>query len=299
MKLFVVLLAVFGLASAFHSAVKFESTDHYCIVLDAVAKGYITYEDINEGHKKYEFTVDPINYTNGKCSGVVNKTTVETIVLGFYPSNYTPLVAANPWELTINFKENSVQTNNAYNIVSYTLSAILYPDLFPNATHPTVLFSNDPTAELEWHGEETRGFSCSKSGLSFVNDTYVGFENLKVIAFGLLEHPDFPSSQNFEQCKLDQRTSDVVPIVVGACLAGLGTYCCSYRISYWTSTCKASRICFSLIWLIIQHFLLHHCGDFLFVHLVIFFIFLFHKSFLFHYNILFFVCVILRFCAFI
>uniref|UniRef100_A0A914YX84 Lysosome-associated membrane glycoprotein n=1 Tax=Panagrolaimus superbus TaxID=310955 RepID=A0A914YX84_9BILA len=222
MKLLLALLAVIGVASAFHAAVKFESTDNYCIVLDAVAKGYITYEDNNEGPKKYEFTVDPVNYTNGKCSGVVNKTTVETIVLGFYPSNYTPTAAAAaPWELTINFKENTVQTNNAYNILSYSLNAILYPELFPNATHTSVLYSAAPAAELEWHGEETRGFTCSKSGLSFVNDTYIGFENLKVVAFGLLEHPDFPASQNFEQCKLDMRTSDVVPIVVGACLAGL------------------------------------------------------------------------------
>ena len=222
MKLLLAFLAFASAVSAFHTAVKFETTNNYCIVIDATAKGYITYEDINEGPKKFEFNVDPINYTGGKCSGVVNKTTVETLVLGFYPTNYTPpSAAADPWELTINFKENDVQTNNAYKIVSYTLDAILYPELFPNATRPRVMYSQDPNAELEWHGQETTGFSCSKSGLSFVNDTYVGFENLKVLAFGLLDKPEFPSSQDFEQCKLDVRTSDVVPIVVGACLAGL------------------------------------------------------------------------------
>jgi hypothetical protein len=222
MKLLIAFLALTSVVSAFHTAVKFESGDNYCIVIDAVASGYITYEDIYEGRKKFDFKVDPITYTNGKCSGVVNKTTTETLVLGFYPSNYTPTsAAANPWELTINFKENDVQTNNAYKIVSYTLNAELYPELFPNATHQSVLYSQDPTADLEWHGEETRGFSCSKSGLPFVNDTNVVFENLKVLAFGLLEKPDFPSSQNYEQCKLDVRTSDLVPIVVGACLSGL------------------------------------------------------------------------------
>ncbi|KAK6027959.1 hypothetical protein OSTOST_06004 [Ostertagia ostertagi] len=46
-------------------------------------------------------------------------------------------------------------------------------------------------------------------------------KNVRVIAFAALDNPELPKEQAFEQCLLDSRTSDIVPIVVGACLAGL------------------------------------------------------------------------------
>jgi len=223
MKLLIALLAFISSATAFHSYVKFENANTYCIILDAEAKGYITYDDLNEGPKKYDFEINPIvGHGEGQCSGILNSTTTETIKIRFYPSNYTPTISPeDPWELGITFKENTAQTNNAYQLVSYNLTAVLYESLFPNATHKVITYANDPTAELEWHGEQTSGFSCSETGLAFVNNTTVTFKNLKVVAFGLMDSDKFPSSQNFEQCKLDVRTSDVVPIIVGACLAGL------------------------------------------------------------------------------
>jgi hypothetical protein len=223
MKLLIAFLAFISVTVAFHAYVKFDNTESYCIILDADAKGYITYDDLHEGPKKYEFDINPIiSHGDGQCSGIANKTTTETINIRFYPSNYTPtLVAADPWTLSINFGESQAQTNNAYKLVSYNLTAILYDDLFPNATQHTIIYVQDPTSEYEWHGEQTTGFSCSESGLAFVNNTSVTFSNLKLVAFGLLGTDKFPSSQSFDQCKLDARTSDVVPIVVGACLAGL------------------------------------------------------------------------------
>ncbi|VDO20095.1 unnamed protein product [Haemonchus placei] len=48
----------------------------------------------------------------------------------------------------------------------------------------------------------------------------ITMKNVRVIAFAALDTPEFPKDQ-VEQCLLDSRTSDIVPIIVGACLAGL------------------------------------------------------------------------------
>uniref|UniRef100_A0AC34R2D5 Lysosome-associated membrane glycoprotein 1 n=1 Tax=Panagrolaimus sp. JU765 TaxID=591449 RepID=A0AC34R2D5_9BILA len=139
----------------------------------------------------------------------------------FYPNDITPnMTAEKPWTLSIAFKENTEQTDNAYTVDHYKLEVEYYPELF-NTTAQSGIYIRNPDAEVEWHGEKTIGFTCSKSGLALTNDSSIVFEHLKLVAFGMFESSNFTDTQGFEQCKLDIRTSDLVPIVVGACLAGL------------------------------------------------------------------------------
>lgn len=223
MKNFTKLLAFLAFVSttfAWHAAVKQAGSTTYCIIFDADAQGTVVYNDSLNQTQHYNFDINNITFVDGVCMGVKNKLTTETITLAFYPNDITPSIAADPWKLSIDFKENSEQTNNAYMIDSYNLTAIFYEEHF-NASERIVTYVHDTTAEKEWHGEQNHGFKCSESGLTFVNGSSVSFKHLKVVAFGLLESDQFPKDQAFEECKLDLRTSDVVPIVVGACLAGL------------------------------------------------------------------------------
>lgn len=81
----------------------------------------------------------------------------------------------------------------------------------------------------QWAASDVNGFSCSSSSSDLIeqgkaNDKLKGtvhFDQLKVLAFAQLQTGDFPKDQVFEQCILDTKTSDLVPIIVGACLAGL------------------------------------------------------------------------------
>lgn len=216
------LLACITVATAFHAAVKTES-NQYCIILDSEASGTITYSTTENTTETFDFKIPELVTSGGKClANVTNGTTSERLTLAFYPNNITPKeAAARPWTLDIIFKENPEQSDNAYSVYNYILYVEYYPELFENASLSSHTYTKDSSAEVEWHGEKALGFTCSKTGLSFTNDTSIVFEHLKVAAFGLYDSANFTDTQGFLQCKLDVRTSDLVPIVVGACLAGL------------------------------------------------------------------------------
>ncbi|KAE9552713.1 hypothetical protein FO519_004079 [Halicephalobus sp. NKZ332] len=238
-SLFIALFAGVAFTTAFHVAVPTESGSQYCIILDAEASGTITYTTISNETKTFEFKIPALTSSHGKCLDTQNGTTTEKLSLEFYPNNVTTQEAASrPWEFTIIFKEDSRQVNNAYVIDNYNLRVELYPEIFENATEQFVNYFKDEKAEAEWHGEKTIGFTCSKSGLSLTDDSSIVFEHLKVVAFGLFDSANFTDTQGFEQCKLDIRTSDLVPIVVGACLAGLVI---AVLIAYLIGRARAKR----------------------------------------------------------
>lgn len=190
--------------------------------MEGDASGTITYLNLENKTETYNFKIPKIVNFRGKCfDKAVNGSATEFIALEFYPNDITPSVAPEkPWTLSIIFKENPEQTNNAYIVDHYKLEVNYYSELF-NTTEQTGVYAKNPDAEVEWHGEKTIGFTCSKSGLALTNDSNILFEHLKFVAFGLYESSNFTDTQGFEQCKLDIRTSDLVPIVVGACLAAL------------------------------------------------------------------------------
>ncbi|VDM30174.1 unnamed protein product [Toxocara canis] len=107
---------------------------------------------------------------------------------------------------------------------------------YPLPVNETTYVRSDH-AETEVGAEGKNAFKCSDSALGFVDAT-VNLKNLRVIAFANLNSTDFPTEQQFEQCSLDARTSDIVPIIVGACLAGLVI---AVLIAYLIGRARAKR----------------------------------------------------------
>ncbi|VDN50532.1 unnamed protein product [Dracunculus medinensis] len=72
---------------------------------------------------------------------------------------------------------------------------------------------------LEIAATSKRAFKCSHSVLLFTGSSYLDLNNFRVIAFVNLNSDEFPANIGYDFCALDSRTSDLVPIIVGACLA--------------------------------------------------------------------------------
>jgi len=220
MKSLFVLLALVG--SAFSNHFTFENPTtpgQYCIILDANVSGTIKYLDKLNKTQAYDFVIN--NTSTSSVSGLCFTThlnqTAEVLNIAFYPNDITPPIPKpEPWNLTLYFGN---QTGKSFELIDYELLVHFY-DSF-NATADSTTYTKAQGADLEWAAEEKNGFSCSSSGLSLTNESTVQFKDIKVVAFALLNNDSFPATQTFEQCKLDVRTSDIVPIIVGACLAGL------------------------------------------------------------------------------
>ncbi|VDK47055.1 unnamed protein product, partial [Anisakis simplex] len=152
----------------------------------------------------------------------------------FLPNDVKPPVkeAQQYWSLRIWFTQGHEQT---FRVQDFELHAYFYSTM--NSTVNETTYVSSDHAELEIGAEEKNAFKCSDSALGFVDAT-VNLKNLKVIAFANLNSTDFPKEQQFEQCSLDVRTSDIVPIIVGACLAGLVI---AVLIAYLIGRARAKR----------------------------------------------------------
>lgn len=209
-----------GLASSLHVAVQNGTGGKYCIVLDSEVTGRAPYYNTYQNKTVFvDFTVPNRVNATGNCFDTVNKTTYETMTFYFVPVNVTATIPRD-WSIHLKFvkPEGSAES---FKIVDYKLNAVFYPQFNASASTSEVTYTKTDGAELEWGASETHGFTCSKAGLSLTNDSTIIFNKLKVLAFAMLDKDQFPEAQLFEQCKLDVRTSDLVPIIVGACLAGL------------------------------------------------------------------------------
>jgi lysosomal-associated membrane protein 1/2 len=224
-----VFVALLCVSFAVHVAVRDKDLP-YCILLDSDITGTIEYYNVfTNKSEQYDFVVNGTTTTTGRCHGFTNATnsSSEHFTIHFLPNDITPdppvLQEKSHWKLTVYFE--SKETANSFRISDFELTAYLYTSQFnsslTNGTAPKVTYKKAKDAEMEWSAENKNGFSCSTAGLSLTNDSTIQFKNLKVVAFGMFDTDKFPVTQVFEQCKMDSRTSDLVPIVVGACLAGL------------------------------------------------------------------------------
>ena len=112
--------------------------------------------------------------------------------------------------------------NRTYILAEYRLVAVFYETFNTSKTNEIVSYSRgEDGTDYEWSALKNHGFACSKTVLSLVNNSQLEFANLKVLAFVNLDEKDFPKNQLYEQCKIEIRTSDFIPIIVGAFLGGL------------------------------------------------------------------------------
>ncbi|KAF8382714.1 lmp-1 [Pristionchus pacificus] len=245
-----VLLLALGLAGA--GAVKWglKDTDgKYCVIFSAetidAQLNILTAENVTE---TISFKINATaGATDGNCHFDFNGHPANQINARFYPNGQTPASAtdAQPWRLTLTFTTDNKDV--AFKLADYQLETS--PSALFNTTTRGILihllatsglgeklnsFSfhsalssvrnkvfTKASSELDLHASGTNGYKCSTTGFSLSDDSRVDVKDARVIANARLESDSFPEGQTFEQCVLDSRTSDIVPIVVGACLAGL------------------------------------------------------------------------------
>uniref|UniRef100_A0A915E1N9 Nucleoside diphosphate kinase n=1 Tax=Ditylenchus dipsaci TaxID=166011 RepID=A0A915E1N9_9BILA len=211
MNRFVLICALVSLSSAVHLSVKNGDTGKYCLILDSTITGQVQYHNMEQQTVTYGFAVNGTAVEAiGKCFDVDKQlqNTVETISIHFLPNDF-----AHPNDTTASFK-----------LADYHLAAVFYPTFnasLPDNTTDVFHYKKPAGTNLEWGAVDTHGFSCSKANLPLTNSSWVDFAHLKVLAFAVLDTDQFPENQLFEQCKMDVKTSDIVPIIVGICLAGL------------------------------------------------------------------------------
>ncbi|KAJ1352165.1 hypothetical protein KIN20_008369 [Parelaphostrongylus tenuis] len=195
-----------------HWNVTNDSTNKTCIVLDADSVMVTVKLTAKNGTvHTYNTAINSTVNVAGNCVATYGNQTAQELEVQFLPApNETFPLESRPWKLKLIF--GSVEKNYAFKLLNYSLhivnSSIIYD-----------LTKAGPDVDLLAHDNDA--FKCSTTKLGLSNDSMIEMKNVRAIAFAQLDKPEFSKQQIYEQCPLDSRTSDIVPIVVGACLAGL------------------------------------------------------------------------------
>ncbi|XGW35341.1 hypothetical protein V3C99_018947 [Haemonchus contortus] len=206
-------------------AISFAESEHWtvmnpasnltCIVLDSDSVSVVVKFTNNGTTTSYTVPVNSTFSVGGKCVDSYGNQTAQTLEVSFFPlGNNTPATSAQPWDLKLVFGHSDKST---FELVDYYL--VTAPVTGMNGS--SIYNFTKSASQIDLQGHEKSAFKCSTSDLSLSNDSMITMKNVRVIAFAALDTPEFPKDQAFEQCLLDSRTSDIVPIIVGACLAGL------------------------------------------------------------------------------
>uniref|UniRef100_A0A914ICC0 Lysosome-associated membrane glycoprotein 1 n=1 Tax=Globodera rostochiensis TaxID=31243 RepID=A0A914ICC0_GLORO len=212
---FALLFLCCGTAQSLMLGVRDHKQGNYCILLEANITGSVQYTNEENVSRSSNFTVP------GSAPTETSYTAVRPN--GF---NHTELEADHTWYLTLQFNSTGSMEQGSYSLSNYTLDVVFFEmqnaSSHYNGSHT---YTKAPSFKPEWNAAVQQGqpnaFTCSQNGLHFVEKSSVTFQNLKVIAFANETKLEFKEGQITEPCLLDVRTSDLIPIIVGACLAGL------------------------------------------------------------------------------
>ncbi|CAJ0610028.1 unnamed protein product [Cylicocyclus nassatus] len=217
MSRYIALVAIFAMAFAEHWTVYDADRKLYCIILDAENVSMtVKFTALNGTVETYTASINGTHEVTGKCQDIYGNRTAQSLKVSFFPAgNNTPAIAAQPWELEFIF--GSDEKVAAFELLDYSLTTA--PVWGVNAS--SIYKFKKADGQVDFQGHDKNAFKCSNSDLPLSNSSTIDLKNVNVLAFAHLDQPQFPKQQIFEQCLLDSRTSDIVPIVVGACLAGL------------------------------------------------------------------------------
>uniref|UniRef100_A0A183C632 Lysosome-associated membrane glycoprotein 1 n=1 Tax=Globodera pallida TaxID=36090 RepID=A0A183C632_GLOPA len=227
---FALLVFCCGTAQSLLLGVRDHKQGNYCILLEANITGTVQYTDEENVSRSSNFTVPDSAPTEtsynavrpSHCGKSHQQITIEFVPDGF---NHTELEADHTWYLTLQFNSTGSLEQGSYSLSNYTLDVVFFEmqnaSSHYNGSHT---YTKAPSFKPEWNAAVQQGqpnaFTCSQNALHFVESS-VTFQNLKVIAFANETKLEFKEGQITEPCLLDVRTSDLIPIIVGACLAGL------------------------------------------------------------------------------
>ncbi|CAI5456302.1 unnamed protein product [Caenorhabditis angaria] len=211
MSKLVVLLAVLAAvnASASHFYVSNNNTGSTCVIFDGEFKFNLVFPNSTE---KYTAVINETLEVDGDCNAVIESQAAQTLTVNFNPDQQSS-IHSKDWQLEIVFGST---TNEAFKIKDFTLKSQITDTIPLFAT-----FKADPKSLGDVFATGNSGYKCSVATLGLVGGGSIEVSGANVIAFASLNGTEFPAQQTYDVCFLDSRTSDVVPIVVGACLAGL------------------------------------------------------------------------------
>ncbi|VDM53952.1 unnamed protein product [Angiostrongylus costaricensis] len=200
-----------------HWNVTNDSTNKTCIIFDADSVTVtVKFTKKNGTIDSYNTTINSNVSVTGNCVSTYGNQTVQELQVQFLPAGSETLpTESQPWTLQLTF--GSVEKNYAFKLLNYSLQTA--PARGMNSSFIYRFTKANPDVDFLAH--DTDAFKCSATELRLSNDSVIEIKNVRAIAFAQLDKPEFSKQQIYEQCALDSRTSDIVPIVVGACLAGL------------------------------------------------------------------------------
>ncbi|KAM3728391.1 LAMP family protein [Dirofilaria immitis] len=173
-----------------------------CIILDSNITGILHYTKSDNSTDQFRFNIS--GHADGSCE--------QTQYINIRFNSSMGLLNSS---LIIYFK----QRNDSFQISNFTLAVYFEQKL--NATEARHMYLMDEHAELDGSTNINEAYKCSELILSFGNGTAVNLHNIRLTAYAHLNTTEFPGNQEYDICQLDVRTSDLVPIVVGICLAAL------------------------------------------------------------------------------
>ncbi|XP_060070836.1 lysosome-associated membrane glycoprotein 1-like [Ylistrum balloti] len=182
-----------------------------CIVLSAGLEFVIPY--MMKDDKNGSVTVGiPKNFTtNGSCGNVT-----QMLEVTFYEE----------WKMQMMFNGGGsaslLADSDSFYLEEIKLTYVLQPDIFKDAKNANVkMVANSTFDSSQFSAKKTGSYECnSKLDLSLNNGVTLNTNNLQVKAFSAKNSTDFPSG-DLSECPQDSDTNSVVPIAVGAALAGL------------------------------------------------------------------------------
>ncbi|CAP25634.2 Protein CBR-LMP-1 [Caenorhabditis briggsae] len=227
-KSLVAVFALLAVASAEHFYVTNNNTGLACIIVDGDFMFNLVFQEGN-ATQKYNVLLNNTLNVDGDCNAVVNNQSVQTLSITFNPAGQSARYPKE-WELNIVFGTSS---NEAFKIIDYTLKTqktelVPYFGTFvrdeKDAGDVTATETNAYKVcyfRMPSLASPTSNFQCSTAKLGLVGGSTIDIKTANIIAFAQVNGTVFPANQLYDVCYLDARTSDVVPIVVGACLAVL------------------------------------------------------------------------------
>uniref|UniRef100_A0A914UI92 Lysosome-associated membrane glycoprotein 2-like transmembrane domain-containing protein n=1 Tax=Plectus sambesii TaxID=2011161 RepID=A0A914UI92_9BILA len=195
-----------------------------CILFDANVTVSVKYTKFNSTSKSDFVNVDvpldaEVDQILSSCGSIDTKknVTAQKLYIKFYPVNFTTN-ATDPWTMTFYFTEDKKETNGkAFGLYKIELNAVYkdYPQ-FIDPDVPSETFESGTSFSGVVGASTNHSSQCSSGDLSLNENAKIHLNGFRAQAFG--HSDDFLTS---ELCDHDVRTSDIVPIVVGACLAAL------------------------------------------------------------------------------
>lgn len=211
-------VCVTTVVNALNWSVTNEATNKTCVILDADSVDlFVKFTDIKSGMiQTYNTSIVTTLGVTGNCTDFYKGQAAQMLKVSFFPEgNDTPATSAQPWDLVMVF--GTEDKKFAFQLIDYWLETAPVPGKNASSVYK---FTKSIT-NIDLQGHENNAFKCSNTDFSLSNDSMIEMKNVRVIAFAQLDGDDFSKQQAYDQCLLDSKTSDIVPIVVGACLAAL------------------------------------------------------------------------------